>query len=324
MKTARVPAKLVALGAAILALEAGSPAGTAAAPGPGSNAPVSSKNAGLGPIFPPSNPWNTDISKYPVHADSAKFLESIGLQTGLHPDFGSSPESGIPYVVVGPKQPLIPVTFDEGKSESDPGPYPLPIDAPIEGGQKSDGDRHAIAVDPAHRKLYEIYRAFPDGKNGWKAYSGAVFDLSSDDLRKAGWTSADAAGLPIFPGLVRYDEAVTQGAIKHALRFTVKKTQRGYISPARHFASRSTDASLPPMGLRVRLKPKVDVSRFPEEVQVILNALKKYGMIVADNGSDWYISGAPDPRWNEERLSRIREIKGSDFEVVDTGPIVTR
>ncbi|MBI3726590.1 hypothetical protein HY251_21910 [bacterium] len=324
MEKASFGARLLLPCVAAVALASAGSGRSAAAPGGGGSAPVTSKTAGgLGPIFPPTNPWNTDISKLPVHPDSAKFIESVGAGTGLHPDFGKSPESGIPFVVVGPKQAPVPITFTEYGDESDPGPYPISLDAPIEGGEKSEGDRHVLAVDPRSHKLYELYHAFRDGKTGWKAGCGAVFDLASDELRKAGWTSADAAGLPIFPGLVRWDE-VQSGAIKHAVRFTVKKTQRGYILPARHFASRSTDASLPPMGLRVRLKAKVDVSKLPPEVQVIATCLKKYGMILADNGSNWFISGAPDPRWNDESLSRIKEIKGSDLEVVDTGPIVTR
>ncbi len=275
-------------------------------------------------IFPPDNPWNTDISRLPVHRKSQAYLASIGLDKPLHPDFGTvwnGAPSGIPYVVVGKDQPKVPVTF-EFPDESDAGPYPIPPDAPIEGGEKSDGDRHVLVIDYHAKKLYEIFSSRRQGA-GWKAGSGAVFDLTSNKLRPAGWTSADAAGLPIFPGLARYDE-VEQGEIRHALRFTVRKTQRGYIPPATHFASRSTDANLPPMGLRVRLKADYDVSKFPPSAQVILRGLKKYGMLLADNGGDWFVSGAPHPRWNDDDLHTLKRVKGSDFEAVETGQVVTR
>ncbi len=280
----------------------------------------------IGQVFPANNPWNTDISAYPVHSNSASYIASIGLNTGLHPDFGTvwnGAPNGIPYVTVGAGQALVPITFTAYGSESDPGPYPIPPGAPVEGGPSGTGDRHVIVVDTANRRLYELFRAFPNASGGWDADSGAVFDLDSNAMRPAGWTSADAAGLPIFPGLVRYDEAVEQGEIRHALRFTVVSSQRAYIEPARHWASSSTDPNRPPMGLRVRLKASVDISGFPAEVQVILRAMKRYGMIVADNGSNWYVSGAPDPRWNDANLATLRQIKGSDFEAVDTGPIIT-
>jgi hypothetical protein len=273
-------------------------------------------------IFPPDNPWNTDISKLPVHPRSAVYLQSIGLDANLHPDFGTVWEgapSGIPYVVVGQDQPKVPVTF-EYADESDPGPYPIPPNPPIEGGPDSEGDRHILIIDRDNHRLYELFSAYPTEK-GWRAGSGAIFDLDSNALRPAGWTSADAAGLPIFPGLVRYDEVMEKGEIKHALRFTARRTQRGYISPARHFASSSSDPNLPPMGLRVRLKADYDVSGFPRPVQVILTALKKYGLLLADNGGNWFISGAPDPRWDDEALAAIKRVKGRDLEVVDTGPI---
>lgn len=281
----------------------------------------------VGQVFPGDNPWNQDISAAPVHPNSANFIASIGLATGLHPDFGTvwnGAPNGIPYVTVGAGQALVPITFTAYGDESDPGPYPVPADAPIEGGPNGSGDRHVLVVDTAGRRLYELYRAFPDGSGGWRCDSGAVFDLATNALRPAGWTSADAAGLPVFPGLVRYDEAVTAGAIHHALRFTVSQSQRGYVSPARHFASSSTDPNRPPMGLRVRLKAAVDISGFPAEVRAILTALKRYGMFVADNGSNWYVSGAPDSRWNDANLATLSAIKGSDFEAVDTGPIVTQ
>jgi hypothetical protein len=276
-------------------------------------------------VFPADNPWNRDISGDPVDPNSAALINSIGLNTGLHPDFGTVWDGapiGIPYVVVSGTQGRVPVTFDYA-DESDPGPYPIPADAPIEGGSNSTGDRHILIVDKDNAKLYELYAAYPQG-SGWHAGSGAIFDLNSNALRPAGWTSADAAGLPIFPGLVRYDEVVEQGEIRHALRFTVSRTRRAYVSPATHLASSSTDVNLPPMGMRVRLKASFNVAPFPPHVQVILNAMKRYGMFVADNGSNWYISGAPDSRWNDEELLTMRGVKGSDFEVVRMGTIVTQ
>jgi hypothetical protein len=276
--------------------------------------------------FPADNPWNQDISGLPVHQNSANYLASIGLDTGLHPDFGTVWDGapiGIPYVVVHASQPKVPVTFEWYGDESDPGPYPIPLDAPIEGGPQSDGDRHVIAVDVDNHMLYELYHAYPTA-TGWTAGCGAIFDLTSNALRPAGWTSADAAGLPIFPGLARYDEIVERGELTHALRFTVSSTQRGYIAPATHYASSSTNANLPPMGLRVRLRADFDVTPFPECVQVILRGLKKYGMIVADNGANWYISGAPDSRWSDDDLHSLGQVKGRDFEVVYTGEPVTQ
>ncbi len=275
-------------------------------------------------IFPADNPWNQDVSGLPVHPNSANYLATIGLERGLHPDFGTVWEGapiGIPYVVVHGDQTRVPVSFDYD-DESDPGPYPIPPDAPIEGGPNADGDRHILVIDSDNRMLYELYDAHPSG-NGWTAGSGAVFDLTSNALRPAGWTSADAAGLPIFPGLARYDEIVEQGELRHALRFTVSQSQSAYIPPATHEASSSTDPNRPPMGLRVRLKASFDVSPYPPCVQVILRGLKRYGMIVADNGSNWYVSGAPDSRWNDDELGQLRNVKGHDFEVVYTGQLVT-
>jgi len=279
----------------------------------------------VGRPFPADNPWNQDISKLPVHARSDRYVASIGKDKPLHPDFGTVFEgapNGIPYVVVGRKQPRVPVTF-EYADESDEGPYPIPPDAPIEGGPDGKGDRHILVVDVEEKRLYELFHAFPDGKGGFRAGSGAIFDLTSNALRPKGWTSADAAGLPIFPGLVRHDEATSKEGIRHALRFTVARTQRGYIAPARHFASRATDPDLPPMGLRFRLKAGFDTSRFPPVARAILEALKRHGMLVADNGSDWYLSGAPDPRWNDAHLATLKRVKGSDFEAVETGPVET-
>lgn len=274
-------------------------------------------------IFPHDNPWNQDVSKLPVHPKSREYLESVGMDKNLHPDFGTvwnGAPNGIPFVVVNGSQLKVPVKF-EYADESDPGPYPIPPDAPIEGGPKSDGDRHILVIDATNKKLYETFSTYSDGK-GWRAGSGAIFDLTSNKLRPAGWTSADAAGLPVFPGLVRYDEAVEQKEIRHALRFTVRKTQRGYIAPATHWASRSKDRNLPPMGLHVRLKADYDTSKFPAEAQVILKCLKTYGMLLADNGGDWFISGAPDARWNDEAVRTLKRVKGRDLEAVFSGELV--
>lgn len=276
-------------------------------------------------IFPADNPWNKDISREAVDPNSDKLIASIGLDKPLHPDFGTVWEgapNGIPYVVVAGTQPRVPIKFQYA-DESDPGPYPIPPDAPIEGGPNGKGDRHIIVLDRDNWKLYELFDAHPVG-NGWRAGSGAIFDLNSNKLRPAGWTSADAAGLPILPGLVRFDEVVQQKRITHALRFTCKKTRRAYVAPARHFASKHQDPNLPPMGMRVRLKRSFDISKFPPEAQVILTALKQYGMFVADNGSDWFLSGAPNPQWNEEALRTLKRVKGRNFEVVKMGTIVTK
>jgi hypothetical protein len=260
-----------------------------------------------------------------VDPNSDVLIASIGTTVDLHPDFGANWDGGpfgIPYVVVSGSTPLVAVSFDYA-DESDPGPYPIPADAPIEGGAGSSGDRHVLIIDRDHWKLYELYAAYP-GQSGWTAGSGAVFDLNSDALRPAGWTSADAAGLPIFPGLVRYDEVVEQGEIRHALRFTAQHTRHGYIAPARHYASSDTSSSRPPMGMRVRLKASFDLSGFPPSARVILQALKTYGMILADNGSNWYISGAPDARWSDDELNTLKGVAGSNFEVVTMGPVVTQ
>ncbi len=275
-------------------------------------------------VFPADNPWNTDISGLPKDANSDALIASIGLATGLHPDFGTvynGAPNGIPYTVVSGMQPPVPIIFTEYGNESDPGPYPIPPDAPVEGGLGSNGDRHLLVIDRDHGKLYELYHAVPNPDGSWNAGSGAIFDLNSNALRPAGWTSADAAGLPIFPGLVRYDEVVSQGIVTHAFRFTVQRTRRAYVYPARHFASSSNDPSLPPMGMRVRLKAAFDTSGFTPNLRVILAAMKTYGMFVADNGSDWFVSGAPDPRWNDDELvSGFRRVHGSDFEVVGPPP----
>lgn len=276
-------------------------------------------------IFPPDNPWNQDVSQLPIHPLSREYLTSVGMDKNLHPDFGTvwdGNPNGIPFVVVARDQRKVPVEF-EYTDESDPGPYPIPPDAPIEGGPKSQGDRHILVIDAQNKKLYELFSAYPKGA-GWRAGSGAIFDLGSNKLRPAGWTSADAAGLPVFAGLARYDEVVEQGEIRHALRFTVKKTQRGYVPPATHFASRSNDRNLPPMGLRVRLRADYDITPFPKSAQVILKALKKYGMLLADNGGDWFISGSPNPKWNDDELRTLKKVKGRDLEAVSTGELITQ
>jgi len=274
------------------------------------------------PVFPANNPWNERVDTLPVAANSAQLIASIGLDTGLHPDFGSGlydgQPIGIPFDVVSKSTPRSRVRFDYA-DESDRVAYPIPKSVHIEGGRASTGDRHAILVDKSACRLYELYALYPSGK-GWKAGSGATWNLRSNAVRPAGWTSADAAGLPIFPGLARYDE-VARGVIDHALRFTVERTRRAYVYPARHYASSSDDPSLPPMGLRVRLKANVDISGFPRQARIVLQALKIYGMIVADNGSNWYISGAPDPHWSNDDLHTLGRITGSDFEVVDTSSL---
>jgi hypothetical protein len=294
--------------------------GQAGIPDLGANASLNERA-----VFPADNPWNTPVDGDPVDPNSDALIASIGLDTGLHPDFGANWNGGpfgIPYVVVSGGQAGVPVSFDYA-DESDPGPYPIPADAPIEGGASSSGDRHILVLDRDHWKLYELFAAYPQGA-GWRAGSGAIFDLNSNAVRPAGWTSADAAGLPIFPGLVRYDEVMERKEINHALRFTVSRTRRAYVYPARHFASSNTSTNLPPMGMRVRLKASFDISGFSPNVQVILKALKKYGMIVADNGSNWYISGAPDPRWDDDEMHQLGQVRGRDFEVVQMGTVVTQ
>ena len=275
-------------------------------------------------IFPDDNPWNQDISTLPVDSYSSQIIAGFS-SAGLKADFGSGlwqgAPIGIPFAVVCGNQPLINVVFRangyDGNygDESDPGPYAIPLDAPIEGN--GQGDAHVIAVDKDHDILYELYNASVNGDH-WEASSGAIFHLDSDSLRPAGWTSADAAGLPIFPGLVRYDE-VLKGTINHAIRFTLTSSNvlPAYIAPARHQVNSSgqPDASLP-FGGRLRLKQSVDISGYSPHLQVILQAMKKYGLILADIGSNMYISGAPDDRWNNDELQQLGTIKASDFEVI--------
>ncbi len=274
--------------------------------------------------FPNNNPWNTPIDGALIDPNSNAIITSIGLLDRLHPDFGAFWDGGpfgIPYVVVGKRQPLAPVSFEYWE-ESDPGPYPIPANPPIEGGSSSTGDRHILVIQRDSLKLYETFSSYPQG-NGWQCGSGAIFNMRSNALRPDGWTSADAAGLPIFPGLVRYDEAVQLGEIRHALRFTVQATRRAYTHPATHWASSNTNANLPPMGMRVRLKASFNITGYPAVCQVILRALKKYGMFVADNGGDWFLSGVPDSRWNDTDINRLKDLRGQDFEVVKMGQIFT-
>jgi hypothetical protein len=279
--------------------------------------------AGTCPVFPADHIWNTRIDQLPVHPSSSTWVATIGANSPVHPDFGSGTWDGgpigIPFVTVPGTQTKYPATFTY-QSESDPGPYAIPLNAPIEGGSASSGDRHAIAVDTGNCILYELYDAFPQSSS-WQAGSGAIFNLESDALRPATWTSADAAGLPIFPGLVKYDE-VLSGEILHAIRFTVPQTQRAYVWPARHYASSLTGNQYPPMGARFRLKASFDISTFSPLNQIILTALQRYGMMIADNGSSWYISGAPDPRWDNDDLHVLGTITGSDFEAVDVTPLM--
>src|SRR3954449_8493381 len=271
------------------------------------------------PVFPRSSAWNQRVDKLPRAADSDTLVASIGLNASVHADFGEGLYDGgpigIPYTTVGKGQRKVPVSFDYA-DESDKGPYPLPANAPIEGGPSADGDRHVIVVDRDACRLYELFDAHPQGAR-WHAGSGAIFDLRSNHERPKGWTSADAAGLPIFPGLARPDD-LRAGSIDHALRFTAPRTRSAFVPPARHFASDSDDPALPPMGLRVRLKASFDTSGFPRQARMVLTALKRYGAILADNGSPWYLSGSPSRRWSNDALHSLGRVTGRDFEVVDT------
>jgi hypothetical protein len=274
------------------------------------------------PVFPAGNAWNQRVDRLPVAADSAQLIASIGLDSPVHADFGSGTWDGgpigIPFDVVSKKTPRSRVAFDYA-DESDRVRYPIPRSVHTEGGTQSTGDRHAVLVDKSACRLYELYDLHHT-THGWTAGSGAVWSLRSNHLRPAGWTSADAAGLPIFPGLARWDE-VARGTIDHALRFTAPRTRKAYVYPARHYASSSTDPSLPPMGLRVRLKASVNVASFPKQSRVVLRALQRYGMILADNGSPWYVSGAPNRHWSNDDLHSLGRLTGADFEVVDTSSL---
>ena len=294
-----------------------SPAAIAAIATPLPTPPPIGASVGGCQLFPADNAWRTDISAASVDPNSANYVASItaGGSGYLHPDFGSNKTYGIPFIVVPKSEPKIPIHFTLYGDQSDKGPYPVPLSAPIESGS----DHHVLAVQKGTCKLYEMYAAVRKTDH-WNAGSGAVFDLNSDALRPAGWTSADAAGLPILPGLVRRSE-IAQGVINHALRFTAPHTQRGYVDPARHYASSSTDPNLPPMGLRLRLKASFDLSGYHGASLIILTALKKYGMILADNGSSWYISGATDTGWDDTDLNQMKTVPGTAFEVVQHGPI---
>ena len=277
-------------------------------------------------IFPDDNIWNARIDSLPLSSSSDDYIESIGADEPVHPDFGSGlwegEPIGIPFIEVPASQPLVAVNFVDYGDESDPGPYPIPGNAPVEGGPDSDGDRHVIVLQEESCLLYELFYAFPQTNGSWEASSGAKYDLGSNTLRPEGWTSADAAGLPILPGLVRYEE-VAAGEIKHALRFTAPQTRREYVWPARHFASDLIGHEFPPMGQRFRLRASFDYSGFSPEVQVILRAMKVYGIILADNGSPWFISGAPDDRWdNEQLVSELFQLRGRDFEAVDSSSLI--
>jgi hypothetical protein len=270
-------------------------------------------------IFPPNNPWNQRVNRLPVAQNSARLIASIGVSDPVHPDFGTvydGAPNGIPFTIVSNQTRRVRVRFQYA-DESDRGPYPIPPNAPIEGGPRSSGDRHVILIDRSTCTDYELYAAYPHrGGLSWTAGSGAIFNLRSNHLRPAGWTSADAAGLPIFPGLARYDE-VARGSIDHALRFTAPCTAPRYVYPARHEAS-TCSGFYPPMGLRVRLKANVNISHLPRQARIVAQALKIYGMILADNGSPWYISGAPNPRWNNDALHELDQLTGRDFQVVNT------
>jgi hypothetical protein len=267
------------------------------------------------PVFPRSSPWNQRVDHRPVAHGSARLIAAMRPQSALRPGFWHRPRgsvgTGFPYRIVDGGQAKVPVRF-VWAAQSDPGPYPLPADVPVEDG----GDHHVLVIDRSACKLYELFGAQRRaGGAWWSAGSGAVFDLRSARLRPAGWTSADAAGLPIFPGLVR-EEEVRRGHIDHALRFTLSRTRAAYVWPARHFGGGSPSHALPPMGLRVRLKASVRVARFPRQVRPIVVALKRYGMLLADNGPDWTLSGAPSPRWDDAQLRALASLKGGDFEVV--------
>lgn len=276
-------------------------------------------------VFPADNIWNARVDGLPLDANSAAYIDTIGAQVNFHPDFGAGlwegGPIGIPYIDVAGTQPPVDIHFTHWGNESDPGPYPVPPNAPIEGGAQSNGDRHVLVLDRDNCVLYELYRAFPQQDGSWNAASAAVYDLDSHVLRPDGWTSADAAGLPILPGLVRYDE-VASGEIRHAIRFTAPETRDSYVWPARHFASSLTAERYPPMGQRFRLRSDFDMTGFAPEIQVILVAMQRYGIILADNGSSWYLSGAPDERWDNDMLRQLRQLQGSDFEAVDVSSLM--
>jgi len=279
-------------------------------------APDAGASLGGCPMFPADNPWNRDVSGDPVDPRSDRYIANIQAHgdPNLHPDFGANPEYGIPYVVVPASQPRVPIRFTEYGDESDPGPYPVPLDAPIERGR----DHHVLVLQQGTCKLFELYHAARDGA-GWRAGSGATFDLRSNRLRPREWTSCDQAGLPILPGLVRYDE-VMAGEIRHALRVTFEHTQSAWVAPATHPGG-DDDPDAPPMGLRIRLKASFNTARLHGQARVIARAMQRYGMFVADTGGNWFVSGSTDRRWRDDDLEQLKEIPGTAFEVVASGPL---
>lgn len=318
----------VATAVAAQATQPAVPPQLTATPTPAAQPAGTSPVIGGCPVFPADHIWNVPVDSMPLDANSAAYVATIGEEVEVHADFGSGvwpPGSdmpiGIPYVVVPEGQPLVDIVYTLYGDQSDPGPHPVPTAAPIEGGPNSDGDRHVLVVEQGDCVLYELYYAFPQEDGSWEAGSGAIFDLNGYALRPLDWTSADAAGLPILPGLVRYEE-VAAGEITHALRFTALETQEAYVWPARHHASDLTGEEYPPMGQRFRLRADFDESGYSPEVQVILRALKKYGMILADNGSSWYISGVPDERWDNDVLHELDDVYGANFEAVDVSALM--
>jgi hypothetical protein len=312
---------------------AGAPAGSASPAATASTSVTGTPPPTTGPspaaaaactVFPSDNVWHADVSRLPVRSDSATLVASVGTTRGVHADFGSGVYGGGPIGIPVTSVPAgtrgVTVTFQYA-SESDRGPYPIPAGAQIEGGPSSDGDRHVILYDQAACRAYELYAAYPNGDGTWRAGSGAVFDLRGNALRARGATSADAAGLSILAGLVRWDE-VAAGRIDHAIRVTAPKTRNSFVWPARHAASSSSSAALPPMGQRFRLKSTVDTSKLPSQARIVAEAMKKYGVILADNGSPWYISGAPDSHWNNDALHALGGLTGADFEAVDTSSLM--
>jgi hypothetical protein len=290
--------------------------------GPAAGRPLAKARAC--PLFPRSSHWNKPVDQLPVARNSDAIVRNIGLDGSVHADFGSGRYQGrpigIPYTTVSRRQRRLRVSF-QYEEESDRGPYPIPKDVPIEGGRKSGGDRHVIVVDRDRCRLYELFAAYPvDGGRRWRAGSGAIWSLRSNRLRPRGWTSADAAGLPILPGLARHEE-LRRGGIDHALRFTAPRTRRSFVYPARHFASDSDDPDLPAMGQRLRLRASFDLSGFPPQARAVLRALKRYGMILADNGAPWYLGGAPSPGWDNDDLHALGRVDGRDFEVVDSAAL---
>ncbi len=320
-RTTRARTRLAVAVAALGVLGAAACAPVASAPAPSLPVRTGIQNGSIAgcPVFPADNPWNADVSTLAKRSNSDAMISQIQVDGSdfLHADFGGGGAYGIPYVTVPADEPLVPTHFFDWPGESDPGPYPIPLGAPVEGGS----DRHVLAVQQGTCKLFELYNASP-GAGRWEASNGATFDLRSNATRPAGWTSADAAGLPIFPGLVRYDE-VAAGVIRHALRVTFSSTQQGYVAPATHLASNDTNPNRPPMGLRLRLKASFDLSGFHGQSRVILQAMKTYGLLVADNGSNWFVTGAADSRWDDNDLNQLKTVPGTAFEVLDTGPITT-